>query len=255
MAPPMLQAHRGVSIEFPENTMSAFIGARDQGYPIIEVDPAVTKDGQIVLFHDCTMTRTVRTKDGKQLEQEMSISDLTYTQAQEYDYGLWFSEEFKGEKIPLLSEVLAFAADNHIHIKIDNKIQRFTDEALEKTFKIVRESGADVGITCFDMKFVRRVLKAIPNVTIHYDGKIQREIMEELSQMLPKAKLVVWVPYQCSLTTWVQIDFADEAICNLVKKYARLGIWILATNEEYEDVAARFEPDIIETTGGIKPRK
>ena len=31
-----LQAHRGVSTDYPENTMPAFAGAVEQGYDIIE---------------------------------------------------------------------------------------------------------------------------------------------------------------------------------------------------------------------------
>ena len=34
-----LQAHRGVSYEYPENTMVAYEAAIKQGYGIIELDP------------------------------------------------------------------------------------------------------------------------------------------------------------------------------------------------------------------------
>ena len=47
----MLDAHRGVSTEYPENTMSAFKAASEQGYEVIELDPAVTKDGVIVFTY------------------------------------------------------------------------------------------------------------------------------------------------------------------------------------------------------------
>jgi len=43
------QAHRGVSTEYPENTMPAFIAAVEQGYTYIETDPLVTKDGLVAL--------------------------------------------------------------------------------------------------------------------------------------------------------------------------------------------------------------
>ena len=45
-----LQAHRGVSYEYPENTMIAYQAAIDQGYGIIELDPKYTADGKIVNF-------------------------------------------------------------------------------------------------------------------------------------------------------------------------------------------------------------
>ncbi len=53
----LYQAHRGVQKEYPENTMAAIRAAKEQGYDIIEIDPAVTKDGVIVLMHDDTINR------------------------------------------------------------------------------------------------------------------------------------------------------------------------------------------------------
>ena len=60
----MLDAHRGVYSEYPENTMPAFKAAAEQGYEVIELDPAVTKDGVIVFVHDSTINRTGRRQDG-----------------------------------------------------------------------------------------------------------------------------------------------------------------------------------------------
>ena len=50
----LYQAHRGVQKEYPENTMASIRAAKEQGYDIIEIDPAVTKDGVLVLMHDDT---------------------------------------------------------------------------------------------------------------------------------------------------------------------------------------------------------
>ena len=46
MNTPKLQAHRGVSTEYPENTMASFEAAVLQGYDVIELDPNYTADGQ-----------------------------------------------------------------------------------------------------------------------------------------------------------------------------------------------------------------
>ena len=60
-----LQAHRGVSTDYPENTLAAFDAAADEGYAIVECDPKYTGDGVIVMHHDRTTARTGRTADGK----------------------------------------------------------------------------------------------------------------------------------------------------------------------------------------------
>ena len=77
------------------------------------------------------------------------------------------------------------------------------------------------------------------------------DILQELAPY--HGRLTVWLPYQCALTTWVKVPFADEALCAAVKEVAELGVWIINDPEHHADVCARFAPDIVETTGAIKP--
>ena len=90
----IFQAHKGVSTEYPENTMPAFIAAVEQGYKIIELDVAVTKDLKFVLLHDNTINRTARYENGDVIFDTVKISDITYSQALQYDFGIWFSKKF-----------------------------------------------------------------------------------------------------------------------------------------------------------------
>ena len=74
----MYQAHRGVSTDFPENTIPAFQGAIDQGYKFIELDPNFTKDNQCVLMHDNTINRTCRLASGASLgDSKISLNSIT----------------------------------------------------------------------------------------------------------------------------------------------------------------------------------
>ena len=102
----LLQAHRGVSSEYPENTMAAFRASVEQGYGLIELDPKHTADGKFVILHDKTLARTARDQNGN--APDYAIKDITLQKAQEYEYGSWFAPEFKGEPLPLLSDVLDF---------------------------------------------------------------------------------------------------------------------------------------------------
>ena len=114
-----LQAHRGVSSEFPENTMVAFSASVEQGYDFIEFDPKYTKDGEIVILHDKTVNRTGRRADGTKIEEPTEIYGLTLKEAREFEYGSWFAPEFAGEKIPLLADLLDFASKTKIPIEVD----------------------------------------------------------------------------------------------------------------------------------------
>ena len=49
-------AHRGIHSNYPENSMMAFKKAIQKGYPI-ELDVQLTKDNEVIVFHDATLKR------------------------------------------------------------------------------------------------------------------------------------------------------------------------------------------------------
>ena len=249
----VLQAHRGVSTEAPENTMSAFRLAVAQRYPIIEVDPAVTRDGKVVLLHDATVNRTGRNPDGSVITEERFAGKLTYEELLRYDFGIGFSKKFAGEKIPLLSELLALARESGTEIKMDNKIWSFTPEKRETVLETVRRSQAPVAFTCRDIPSVREIALKFPDASLHYDGEVNDENLKILSETVSADHLTVWLPYRCARTEWVRVPFADKELADKVKKYARLGIWILSEREELADATKNLGADVIETTGKLKP--
>ena len=235
----LLQAHRGVSSEYPENTMAAFRAAFEQGFPIIELDPNVTSDNKIVVLHDDTVNRTAHLSG-----EPVKISEITYEQSQNYDVG-------NGEKIPLLSDVLRFAREKNIRIKLDNMIQRFTKPQLDELFRVLKESGADFGFTSNSVDFIRVCTKAFPGCTVHYDGAVSDEIIAELKQIVC-GKLCIWLPLKNSLTDWFTGDFATPDAYKKIKQNALLGIWIVNEPSDFEK-AKELGADIVETTGTIKP--
>lgn len=248
-----LQAHRGVSTDYPENTMSAFWAAVRQEYEIIELDPGLTKDGVLVVLHDETINRTGRNTDGTLIQKQTKIGDITYKEASAYDFGIWFSKKFAGEKIPLLSEALSLAAEHDMLIKIDNKFQRFDEEGRQKLFEEVKLAGAKTAFTCNRMDVISQVLANVPDAQIHYDGPVTEEILEELSRIVSRDKLVVWLPMKNELTWWVQTAYADKELAAMVKRYAALGIWIVSDFADRDVAVKELGADIIETTGRIKP--
>ena len=49
----LIFAHRGVSEFVVENTTEAFDKAKEVGFNAIEADVNCTKDGKLIIFHDC----------------------------------------------------------------------------------------------------------------------------------------------------------------------------------------------------------
>ena len=248
----LYQAHRGVSTEYPENTMPAFTAACDQGYLYIELDPGYTADGEIVVLHDKTLNRTCRYPDGRELEEPTEITQVTWAQVQALDAGLWKGEQFRGTSVPLLRDVLALAKERGVAVKIDNKIARFPDEMLEKVFSLVEESGADAAFTCTTDQMLQKIVSRFPKATIHYDGNAEEWRLKEVAAQLAENPLFIWVALDTPLTAWVKIPKASPELCAAAKKYGKLGIWILHTEEELRRAEA-LGADIIETTGSLKP--
>lgn len=116
-------AHRGVSKHYPENTGAAFYAALKLPIAGIELDVHVTADGELVVIHDETIDRT---SNGTGY-----VRDYTLQQLRAYDYGSWFSEEFAGENIPKLGEVLELFAGTHHLINIELKTDIFSYEGIE----------------------------------------------------------------------------------------------------------------------------
>ena len=247
-----LQAHRGVASDAPENTMAAFREAIRQGYDTIELDPDCTKDGQFVVLHDAKLNRTGRLPDGSALPAELRIEDVTWEETRRYDFGLWFSEAFRGEKLPLLEDALRFGAENGIPLKIDNKIEsRIPEERREAFYALLDKYQETIGLTSAKPEMIRHYAQRFPKAGLHYDGEVTPEILDGLAGY--GERLTVWVPHRNRLTTWVKIPFADEDLCGMVRSRASLGIWIVEDEETGAEVLEKYAPSIVETTGGIKP--
>ncbi len=239
------QAHRGLSTEFPENTMPAFRGAIDAGFLFIELDPNFTKDGKCVLMHDTTINRTCRNADGTKIATEkLAISSLTYEELLTYDAGIFKGEKFRGTKVPLLSEVAELVKGTGVSLKLDNKIQNYTDEQLEVIFKLAEQYPSEIGFTCKNLDFVRRVKARLPDATIHYDGTVNEGICKQLRNMVEDGKLYIWYG----------IDKADADTCEMIKAYGYLGLWTIKSEEQLQK-AISLDADIIETNGEVKPGK
>ncbi len=106
-------AHRGASVNYPENTMSAFIGAKELGADWIELDIQQTKDNKLIVLHDTNLNRTTGVNK--------NTWEVTYDEIQTLDAGSFFSSKFEGEKIPLFEDVVKWAKDNNMKLNIELK--------------------------------------------------------------------------------------------------------------------------------------
>lgn len=246
------QAHRGVSTEFPENTLPAFRAAAAQGYDLIELDPCFTADGVPVVLHDATLNRTCRNADGTAIAEEIKIGEIPYAAALRYDAGICMGHKHHGTTIPMLAEVLALAKDAGLTAKLDNKIQAFTAAQTEILFDTVARSGAKVAFTCSELAYLEKVAARFPQAQIHYDGIVDEPSLQAIRARLRGNRLTVWLRLPSARTSRSQAPAADEHLCALAKQYGELGLWIADTDAELA-MAEALGADVIETAGRLKP--
>jgi glycerophosphoryl diester phosphodiesterase len=94
---PLIIGHRGAAGEAPENTLTSFPLALEQGADMLELDVHLTKDSEIIVCHDETVNRTTNGSG--------AITDLAMDELQRLDAGSWFHERFAGERLPTLQQV------------------------------------------------------------------------------------------------------------------------------------------------------
>lgn len=94
---PAVVAHRGGGKLAPENTLAGIDTGARLGHTMIEFDVKLSRDGEIFLLHDDNLERT---SNGWGVAGDLPWSDLL-----KVDAGSWFSGAFKGEPLPLLSQV------------------------------------------------------------------------------------------------------------------------------------------------------
>ena len=102
-----LIAHRGESVDAPENTLPAYRTAVERGFGF-ECDIYLSKDGRVFTFHDRTLART---SGGANTNR---CNDATWDEVSKLDvgnWGPWKDSRFKGTRPALLDEVLELTRD------------------------------------------------------------------------------------------------------------------------------------------------
>lgn len=134
---PLLIAHRGGATLSPENTLIALRRAVEWWRAdILEIDVQPTRDGEAVVIHDATVNRTT---DGTGRVVDRSLEEI-----REFDAGFRFSPDGgrtfpfrgRGERIPMLREVLAALPDARFNVEVKDP------RAQQAVWNTVHELGA-----------------------------------------------------------------------------------------------------------------
>ena len=110
---PKIIGHRGACGLAPENTLASLRKAAEIGTSFVEIDVTVTQDSGAVIQHDNDVRRCSNGSGPILLK--------TLEEIQQLDAGSWFSDEFKGEKIPTLRQATDTLADLGLGLNLEIK--------------------------------------------------------------------------------------------------------------------------------------
>ncbi|MBN1331030.1 MAG: glycerophosphodiester phosphodiesterase [Candidatus Heimdallarchaeota archaeon] len=79
---PLVMAHRGDSANTPENTLLAYNDAINLNVDVVETDLRVTKDNEVIFFHDARVDRTTDARG--------AVRSFTLAEIKKLDQGYWF---------------------------------------------------------------------------------------------------------------------------------------------------------------------
>lgn len=191
-----IYAHRGASGTRPENTLAAFEKAAGLAIHGVELDVHLSKDGELVVIHDETIDRT---SNGVGY-----VKDLTLAELRAYDYGSWFNDEFAGETIPTLAEVLEIFQLTTHHVNIELKSDIFPYEGMgEKVLYLVEKMGmADrLVISSFDHEAVRHFKKIAPHIEVAILTMDVLVDVYDYARVVPAEALHIYLPSAHRKTT------------------------------------------------------
>jgi glycerophosphoryl diester phosphodiesterase len=132
-------AHRGARSLAPENTIAAARKALEVGAAMWELDVGVTADGELIVIHDDTLTRTTNAETVFPHRAPWDISMFTLAEIKRLDAGSFFVETdpfgqiaaravspeeqvaMRGEPIPTLEEALRFTRDHTWRVNVEIK--------------------------------------------------------------------------------------------------------------------------------------
>lgn len=166
-------AHRGSSGAAPENTLAAVRLALRHRSDVVENDIQRTADGELVIVHDTTLTRTTDVEEVFPDRAPWNVGDFTLAEIKRLDAGSWFGPEFAGERVPTLREWVE-AIGGRAAMLLEPKAPELypgIDVELDKELRSMPEFRSalrrdDVVVQSFDHAWLRGYKELAPDVPV-----------------------------------------------------------------------------------------
>ncbi len=201
-------------VDVPENTLAAFKIAKQRGFEYVECDVTFTSDGVPVLLHDTTINRTARNADGTVISTTINISDITYQEVLNYDFGIWISNEFVGEKIPTFEEFIVLC--KRIGLKPYIELKGGTEEQIKVLINMVKRYAMTENSTwvSFNSDKLKQISKELPKARLGLSGGIEHnnDIIEKIKSLRTESNEVFYFAWYENAKEDIVLKLVSENI-------------------------------------------
>ena len=161
-----LIAHRGESIDAPENTLPAYRTAVERGFGF-ECDIYLAKDGKLFTFHDGTLTRTTagaNTNRCTDVAWEGTVSKVNVG-----GWGKWKGSKFDPTRPALFSEVLALAREKrYIYVEVKGNDPKWVPYIKAEVEKAKNVNPGNVLFISFGDKVCAELKRRMPEYRVYF---------------------------------------------------------------------------------------
>ena len=207
-------AHRGIhdNIKIPENSLLAFKKSIIYNIPI-ELDIQLTKDNQLVVFHDDNLERMTTNKN--------KIEDLTLSEIKK----LYLLNT--KEKIPTLEEILNLV-NNQVLIDIEIKAKTNEEKIINLLLNILKNYNGEILLKSFNPKVVKILKKK--QVPYPCGLLIMNDKKKKLYNLLNKTSILIkycnpdFLAFSKKMT--------NKKLFNYYKNKLPIYIWTIKNKEE-----------------------
>lgn len=160
--PPVI-AHRGANVFAPENTLAAFLKAKELGLSWVEFDIQLSADNELVVIHDEDLVRTT--------SGQGRVMDYSYEYLKTLDAGTWFDPCFSQERILDLKTLLSFLYEHHLSANIELKsFQHCDDMLVQKLLEVLDQNHftSNPLISSFSIPVLKLVRKKSSHILLGF---------------------------------------------------------------------------------------
>ena len=161
-----LIAHRGESVDAPENTLPAYRTAVERGFGF-ECDIYLAKDGKLFTFHDGSLTRTTagaNTNRCVDVDWEGTVSKVNVG-----GWGRWKGSRFDPTRPALFSEVLALAREGrYVYVEVKGNDPSWVPHVRAEVEKARNVNPGNVLFISFGDKVCAALKRAMPEYRVYY---------------------------------------------------------------------------------------